>query len=453
MSSRPLKRVLVANRGEIAMRVIRAAEELGLDTVAVYSEADRDSGHVRLATEAVEIGPPPAQRSYLNADAIIDAAIASGCDAIHPGYGFLAENAAFAARCAAAGLRFVGPRPEAISLMGDKAAARETAASVGVPVVPGTAGGIGSVPEATEAAARLGFPLLIKASAGGGGRGIRIVDRPDELASRITAARNEARAAFGDDSLYLERYIPSARHVEVQVFGDGDGDGAVHLFERECSLQRRRQKLIEEALAPNLSPAVRASLHSAAVTLADAVAYEGAGTVEFLVDRATEEFFFIEMNTRIQVEHPVTEMICGLDLVREQFRQAGGLPLSFAQDDVKPRGAAIEMRINAEDPANGFMPCPGTIREFDLPAGPGVRTSTPMRTGSVVPPFYDSLIAKIIVWDVDRPAALARARRAMRELRIDGIKTTAPLIGDLLSRPEVVDGSYDTGFVERWLGT
>ena len=453
MSSRPLKRVLVANRGEIAMRVIRAAEELGLDTVAVYSEADRDSGHVRLATEAVEIGPPPAQRSYLNADAIIDAAIASGCDAIHPGYGFLAENAAFAARCAAAGLRFVGPRPEAISLMGDKAAARETAASVGVPVVPGTAGGIGSVPEATEAAARLGFPLLIKASAGGGGRGIRIVDRPDELASRITAARNEARAAFGDDSLYLERYIPSARHVEVQVFGDGDGDGAVHLFERECSLQRRRQKLIEEALAPNLSPAVRASLHSAAVTLADAVAYEGAGTVEFLVDRATEEFFFIEMNTRIQVEHPVTEMICGLDLVREQFRQAGGLPLSFAQDDVKPRGAAIEMRINAEDPANGFLPCPGTIREFDLPAGPGVRTSTPMRTGSVVPPFYDSLIAKIIVWDVDRPAALARARRAMRELRIDGIKTTAPLIGDLLSRPEVVDGSYDTGFVERWLGT
>ena len=453
MSSRPLKRVLVANRGEIAMRVIRAAEELGLDTVAVYSEADRDSGHVRLATEAVEIGPPPAQRSYLNADAIIDAAIASGCDAIHPGYGFLAENAAFAARCAAAGLRFVGPRPEAISLMGDKAAARETAASVGVPVVPGTAGGIGSVPEATEAAARLGFPLLIKASAGGGGRGIRIVDRPDELASRITAARNEARAAFGDDSLYLERYIPSARHVEVQVFGDGDGDGAVHLFERECSLQRRRQKLIEEALAPNLSPAVRASLHSAAVTLADAVAYEGAGTVEFLVDRATEEFFFIEMNTRIQVEHPVTEMICGLDLVREQFRQAGGLPLSFAQDDVKPRGAAIEMRINAEDPANGFMPCPGTIREFDLPAGPGVRTSTPMRTGSVVPPFYDSLIAKIIVWDIDRPAALARARRAMRELRIEGIKTTAPLIGDLLSRPEVVDGSYDTGFVERWLGT
>ena len=451
MSSQPLKRVLVANRGEIAMRVIRAAEELGLDTVAVYSEADRDAAHVRLATEAVEIGPPPASRSYLDADAIIGAALAAGCDAIHPGYGFLSENAAFAARCAAVGLRFVGPRPEAISLMGDKAAARETAASVGVPVVPGTAGGIGSAQEATEAAAKIGFPLLIKAAAGGGGRGIRIVDRPDDLASRITAARNEARAAFGDDSVYLERYIPSARHVEVQVFGDGDG--AIHLFERECSLQRRRQKLIEEALAPNLSPAVRAGLHAAALALADAVAYEGAGTVEFLVDRATEEFFFIEMNTRIQVEHPVTEMICGLDLVREQFRQAGGLPLSFTQEDVKPRGAAIEMRINAEDPANGFMPCPGTIRDIDLPAGPGVRTSTTMRPGSVVPPFYDSLIAKIIVWDVDRPAALARARRAMRELRIDGIKTTAPLIGDLLSAPEVVDGSYDTGFVERRLGT
>ncbi len=453
MSPRPLKRVLVANRGEIAMRVIRAAEELGLDTVAVYSEADRDAAHVRLATEAVEIGPPPASRSYLDADAIINAALAAGCDAIHPGYGFLSENAAFAARCAAEGLRFVGPRPEAISLMGDKAAARQTAASVGVPVVPGTAGGIGSTHEATEAARTVGFPLLIKAAAGGGGRGIRIVDRPDDLVGLIAAARNEARAAFGDDSLYLERYIPGARHVEVQVFGAGDGDGTVHLFERECSLQRRRQKLIEEALAPNLSPAVRAGLHTAAVTLADAVAYEGAGTVEFLVDSATEEFFFIEMNTRIQVEHPVTEMICGLDLVREQLRQAGGLPLSFAQDDVKPRGAAIEMRINAEDPANGFMPCPGTIRDIDLPAGPGVRTSTPMRPGSVVPPFYDSLIAKIIVWDVDRPAALARARRAMRELRIDGIKTTAPLISDLLSTPEVVDGSYDTGFVERWLGT
>ena len=451
MSTRPLERVLVANRGEIAMRVIRAATELGLDAVAVYSEADRDAGHVRLATEAVEIGPPPAPRSYLDGDAVIGAALASGCDAVHPGYGFLAENAAFAARCAAEGLRFVGPRPEAIALMGDKAAARETASSAGVPVVPGTPGGIGSPAEAAEAGQRIGYPLLIKAAAGGGGRGIRIVDRPADLEANLTAARNEARAAFGDDTVYLERFLASARHVEVQVFGAGTG--AVHLFERECSLQRRRQKLIEEAPAPNLSDTTRAGLHTAAVALARAVAYEGAGTVEFLVDRATEEFFFIEMNTRIQVEHPVTEMICGLDLVREQLRAAGGLPLSFAQGDVRPRGAAIEMRINAEDPANGFMPCPGTIDDLDLPAGPGVRVSTPMRPGSVVPPFYDSLIAKIIVWDVDRPAALARARRAMRELRIDGIKTTAPLIRDLLSTPEVVDGGYDTGFVERWLGT
>lgn len=451
MSITPLKRVLVANRGEIALRVIRAATELGLDTVAVYSQADRDAGHVRVATEAVEIGPPPAPRSYLDVDAIIAAALASGCDSVHPGYGFLAENAAFAARCAAEGLRFVGPQPEAIALMGDKVAARETASTAGVPVVPGTPGGVGTVAEATEAALRIGFPLLIKASAGGGGRGIRIVDRPEDLEVHLTAARNEARAAFGDDTVYLERYLASARHVEVQVFGDGDG--AVHLFERECSLQRKRQKLIEEALAPNLEGPVRSGLHEAAVTLADAVAYDGAGTVEFLVDRATGEFFFIEMNTRIQVEHPVTEMICGLDLVREQLRRAGGLPLSFGQADVQPRGAAIEMRINAEDPANGFMPCPGTISDLDLPAGPGVRVSTPMRPGSVVPPFYDSLIAKIIVWDVDRPAALARARRALGELRIEGIKTTAPLLRELLSTPEVVDGDYDTGFVERRLGT
>ena len=451
MSTRPLQRVLVANRGEIAMRVIRAATELGLDAVAVYSEADRDAGHVRLATEAVEIGPPPALRSYLDGEAVIGAALESGCDAVHPGYGFLAENAAFAARCAAEGLRFVGPRPEAIALMGDKAAARETASSAGVPVVPGTRGGIGSPAEAAEAGQRIGYPLLIKAAAGGGGRGIRIVDRPEDLEAHLTAARNEARAAFGDDTVYLERFLAGARHVEVQVFGDGAG--VVHLFERECSLQRRRQKLIEEAPAPNLSDTTRAGLHTAAVALARAVAYEGAGTVEFLVEGATGEFFFIEMNTRIQVEHPVTEMICGLDLVREQLSAAGGLPLSFVQEDVRPRGAAIEMRINAEDPANGFMPCPGTIVDMDLPAGPGVRVSTPMRPGSVVPPFYDSLIAKIIVWDVDRPAALARARRAMRELRIDGIETTAPLIQDLLSTPEVVSGDYDTGFVERWLAS
>ena len=444
-----MKKLLVANRGEIALRVLRAADELSIPTVAVYSDVDEHARHVRVATEAVHIGPSPATQSYLNVDAVIAAAKQTGADAIHPGYGFLSENADFARRCQAEGITFVGPSPAAIDLMGDKAAARETATAAGVPVVPGTPGGIASIDDAIAAAPRIGFPLLIKAAAGGGGRGIRIVNEIGELAEQITAAQNEARASFGDNIVYLERFITNARHVEVQVFGDGTD--TIHLFERECSLQRRRQKLIEEALAPNLPDAVRDGLTSAATALANAVNYEGAGTVEFLVDPATNEFYFIEMNTRIQVEHPVTEFICGLDLVREQLRQAQGLPMSFAQADVQPRGAAIEMRINAEDPDNNFMPSPGTVTDFELPLGPGVRISTPIRTGSEISPFYDSLIAKIIVWDVDRPAALARARRAMRELRVEGVKTTASLIVGLLDTDEVVTGHYDTEFVERWL--
>lgn len=449
MGHSTVKKVLVANRGEIALRVIRAAQELGIDTVAVYSEADGDAAHVMLASEAVEVGPAPAPKSYLNQDAIFDAAKTSGADAIHPGYGFLSENAAFAARCATEGITFVGPSADAISMMGDKAAARKTATDAGVPVVPGTPGGVTSVTEAHQAAEAIGFPLLIKAASGGGGRGIKIVERADQLADEIAAAQNEARAAFGDDTIYLERFISSARHVEVQVFGTPNG--TIHLYERECSLQRRRQKLIEEALAPNLEPEVRSGLHRAAVALSDAVSYSGAGTVEFLVDPDTNQFFFIEMNTRIQVEHPVTEEICGVDLVREQLRNSGGLESSFTQDAISPRGAAIEMRINAEDPENGFMPSPGLVTDFVLPQGPGVRVSTPIRPGSQVSPFYDSLIAKIIVRDVDRDAALARARRALGELHVEGIKTTAPLIADLLDTPEVVAGEYDTGFVERWL--
>ncbi|MYB10894.1 MAG: acetyl-CoA carboxylase biotin carboxylase subunit [Acidimicrobiia bacterium] len=445
-----MKKLLVANRGEIALRVIRAAEELGIPTVAVYSDADEQARHVSVATEAVHIGPAPAAQSYLNTDAILSAAKRSNADSLHPGYGFLSENADFARRCEAEGICFVGPSPSAISLMGDKAAARETAVAAGVPIVPGTLNGIESPSEAEDAAKRIGFPLLIKAAAGGGGRGIRIVNAMGEFADQVVAAQTEARASFGDDTVYLERFIDCARHVEVQIFGDGRQ--TVHLFERECSLQRRRQKLIEEALAPNLPANVRFGLTAAAVALSDAVYYEGAGTVEFLFDPATNEFFFIEMNTRIQVEHPVTEFICGLDLVREQLRQAQGLPMSFSQSDVQPRGASIEMRINAEDPDNNFMPSPGTITDFELPLGPGVRISTPVKAGSQVSPFYDSLIAKIIVWDVDRMAALSRARRAMHELHIKGVKTTASLISALLSTDEVKTGRYDTGFVERWLG-
>ena len=444
-----MKKLLVANRGEIATRVIRAAMELGVDTVAVYSEADAGARHVGLATESVLIGPPPAMQSYLNIDAIVAAAHASGADAIHPGYGFLSENAAFAQRCIDEGIKFVGPDPKAISLMGDKAAARETAVSAGVPVVPGTHGGVASVAEAEHAAKQVGFPLLIKAAAGGGGRGIRIVHEAASLADEMTIAQTEARSAFGDDTVYLERFIAPARHVEVQVFGDGSN--TVHLYERECSLQRRRQKLIEEALAPALPEDVRQEMYNAAVALSKAVSYEGAGTVEFLVDQSTNEFFFIEMNTRIQVEHPVTEFVCGVDLVREQLRQADGKDMSFNQMTVTPRGAAIEMRINAEDPDNDFFPSPGTITDMELPLGPGVRISTAVRAGSEVSPYYDSLIAKVIVWDVDRPAAIRRARRAMRELRIDGVKTTAPLILKLLHTPEMAHGVYDTGFVERWL--
>ncbi|MCP4224414.1 MAG: acetyl-CoA carboxylase biotin carboxylase subunit [Actinomycetia bacterium] len=444
-----MKKLLIANRGEIAVRVIRAAMELDIDTVAVYSDVDQQAHHVGIATEAINIGPPQATQSYLNIDAIIDAAKTANADAIHPGYGFLSENAAFAERCLTEGIQFVGPGADAIALMGNKAAARETAIAAGVPVVPGTCGGVGSFDEAKTAATQIGFPLLIKAAAGGGGRGIRIVNTADELANQMTQAQAEAGAAFGDDTVYLEKYIDPVRHIEVQIFGNGDT--AVHLYERECSLQRRRQKLIEEAPAPNLPEPLRRDLCQAATALSTAVGYEGAGTVEFLVDLRRDEFYFIEMNTRIQVEHPVTELICGLDLVREQLRKTGGLGSTFSQAAIDPRGAAIEMRINAEDPDNNFFPSPGVITDLELPLGPGVRISTAVKAGSEVSPYYDSLIAKIIVWDSDRPSTLARAKRAMRELRIEGVKTTAPLILELLSTPQVTDGEYDTGFVERWL--
>jgi acetyl-CoA carboxylase biotin carboxylase subunit len=445
-----LQKVLVANRGEIALRVIRACRDLGLESVAVYSTADQDALHVRTADAAVCIGPPHARESYLDVEAILRAARQTGADAIHPGYGFLPENAAFAAACLDAGLVFVGPRPEAIAAMGDKAEARRIAASAGVPTIPGT-DGTATVEEATAASAEIGYPVLVKAAAGGGGRGIRLARDQDELVRIVGEAAMEAGAAFGDDSLYVEKQLVGARHVEVQVLGDSHGR-LVHLYERECSLQRRRQKLIEECPAPALGTRLRAEMADAALRLARAAGYSNAGTVEFLVD-AGGAFYFIEMNTRIQVEHPVTEAVTGIDLVKEQLLVAGGSPLSFGQDDVtlESAGAAIEVRVNAEDPARSFLPSPGEITALELPGGPGVRVDTAAYAGYHIPPFYDSLVAKLVCFGRDRAEALARTRRALREFRIDGIHTTIPFHLELLADEAVQAGEYDVEFVERRL--
>jgi acetyl-CoA carboxylase biotin carboxylase subunit len=443
-----LDKVLVANRGEIAIRVMRACRELELKTVAVYSSADEHALHVRQADDAVCIGPPRAVDSYLNVDAVVTAALSSGADAVHPGYGFLAENAQFAHACREAGLVFVGPSADAIEAMGDKARARELAAAAGAPTIPGSAGAM-TVEDALERAAEIGYPVLIKAAAGGGGRGIRIAADAAELTLVFQQAALEAAAAFGDGSLYVEKLLDPARHVEVQVLGDGRGE-LVHVFERECSLQRRRQKLIEESPSPALDGGTRAAMTAAALRIAAAVDYESAGTVEFLVD-GDGAFYFIEMNTRIQVEHPVTEMVTGVDLVREQLRVARGDGLSFRQEDVALRGAAIEVRINAEDPAQAFMPSPGEITAFEPPVGDGVRVDTAAYAGYRVPPFYDSLIAKLIVWGEDRAEALAATADALRSFRADGIATTIPFALELLADPQVRAGEYDIGLVERRL--
>jgi acetyl-CoA carboxylase, biotin carboxylase subunit len=444
-----IRKLLVANRGEIAVRIIRAARELDIATVQAVSEADRESLAAAMADEVAEIGPPHATRSYLKAEAILDAARRTGADAIHPGYGFLSENAAFAAAVEAAGLVFVGPRAETIRLMGDKARAREAAARADVPTVPGTEGRIEDRAEAEARAAAIGFPVLIKAAAGGGGRGIRVVERAELFASLFDQAAAEARTAFGVGGLYVERFIPRARHVEVQVLGDGER--AVHLFERECSLQRRRQKLWEEAPAVRLPEATRTALCASAVRLAQSVGYRGAGTVEYLCDEAGERFYFIEMNTRIQVEHPTTEMVTGVDLVREMIRIAAGEPWQLDQDAVVARGHAIECRLNAEDPARGFLPSPGQVTALRLPGGPGVRVDTALYAGCTVPPFYDSLLAKLIVWDGTRDAALARLRRALGEVAIEGIATTAPLLARLARDPEIAAGRVHTTWLEAWL--
>jgi acetyl-CoA carboxylase biotin carboxylase subunit len=444
-----MTRVLVANRGEIAVRVMRAAHDLGWEAVAVYSEADAEAPHVRMADAAVAIGPPPAGKSYLKIEAIVDAARESEAGVVHPGYGFLSERADLARAVEEAGLAFAGPTGDHIALMGDKARAREAAADAGVPTVPGSDGPVADAAEAAQVAEEIGFPVALKAAGGGGGRGIRIVHDPGDLEKSYATASREASGAFDDARVYVERFVEPARHVEVQVLGDGAS--AIHLGERECSLQRRRQKVIEETPAPRLSGDTRDALCRAGVALCDAIGYRSAGTVEFLVDDETQEFFFIEMNTRIQVEHPVTELVTGVDLVAEQLRIAAGEGLRLAQDDVDARGCALELRINAEDPDQDFMPSPGPLERVVLPAGPWVRVDTWMEPGGVVPPFYDSLLGKLIVWAPERDAAVARARRALRELAVEGVKTTAPLLARVLDEDWFAAADWDTGTLERWL--
>jgi acetyl-CoA carboxylase biotin carboxylase subunit len=451
------QKVLVANRGEIALRIIAACKELGVATVAVHSEADRDALHVRAADEAVCIGPAAASGSYLNITSLVAAAEITSADAVHPGYGFLAENAHFAEILEEVGLKWIGPSPDAIRRMGDKSVAKSTVKEVGVPTVPGSPGPLDSIEDSMRLAGRIGYPVLLKAVAGGGGRGMRVARSDKELAAAFELATREAERAFGNGSIYLEKYLAEPRHVEIQIFGDSHGR-VVHLGERECSLQRRHQKILEESPSPALSDSLRAAMGAAAVAAARAVSYVGAGTVEFLLDE-DGSFYFMEMNTRIQVEHPVTEMVTGFDLVKEQIRVAAGEPLSFgptpedgdaAGAGWKPRGHAIEFRINAEDPVT-FAPSPGTVTTFHLPGGPGVRVDTAAYSGWKIPPYYDSLIAKLIVHGRDREEALARGKRALELFIVEGVKTTIPLHLRLLDDPDVRHGRFSTKWLERWL--
>ena len=440
-------KLLIANRGEIALRIIRTCREMGISTVAVYSTVDRNALHVQLADEAVCVGDPPSGRSYLNIPNIIAAATSRGADAIHPGYGFLAENDRFAEICSAHGLIFVGPSPESIRSMGDKSTAKATMQRVGVPTIPGSEGLLASVDEAARLAGSMGYPVMIKATAGGGGRGMRLVRSADELENLFKAAQGEAEAAFGNPGLYMEKFITRPRHVEVQILADRFGN-VVHLGERDCSIQRRHQKLLEEAPSPGLDPETRRRMGEAAVAAAKTIGYEGAGTVEFLLD-ASGEFYFMEMNTRIQVEHPVTEVVTGVDLIAQQLKIAAGETLALKQDNIKLHGHAIECRINAEDPRHGFRPSPGTISGWLPPGGPGIRIDSHVYTGYDIPPFYDSLIGKLIVWAEDRPAALLRLRRALSECAVIGVPTTIDFHLALLDRPEFQNAQVHTKFVEQ----
>jgi 3-methylcrotonyl-CoA carboxylase alpha subunit len=444
--ARRFKKLLIANRGEIACRIIRTAKRMGLRTVAVFSEADRNALHVTLADESVLIGPAPAKDSYLRIDAIVDAARETGAEAVHPGYGFLSENADFAQACAEAGLVFVGPSAETILLMGSKSAAKVLMESSGVPVVPGYHGEDQSVATLAAAADRIGYPVLVKASAGGGGRGMRLVGAANELAEAVASAQSEAAAAFGDDQVLIEKFIAKPRHIEVQIFGDTHG-AVVSLLERECTLQRRHQKVVEEALAIAITPERRAEMSAAARTAAQAAGYAGAGTIEFIADDTG--FYFIEMNTRLQVEHPVTEMVTGLDLVEWQLRVASGEPLPLRQDEITANGHAIEARIYAEDAEKGFLPSTGTILAWREPEGHGVRVDTGFRAGDIVTPYYDALLAKLIVWGPDRPQALRRTVEALGEFEITGVTTNLAFLDLLLSHPLVARGEIDTGFIER----
>jgi len=442
-----IEKLLIANRGEIALRILRACHEMGIKTVAVHSTADTEAMHVRLADEAICIGPPAAKDSYLNIPAIISAAEISGADAIHPGYGFLSENARFAEIVEAHDIIFVGPKPEHIRVMGDKVEAKRTAGALGLPLVPGTDGAIEDVAEAKRLAKEIGYPVLIKAASGGGGRGMKVVPDEEQFESLMSQAKSEAKAAFGDDTVYMEKYLGNPRHIEFQIFGDGNGN-AIHLGERDCSLQRRHQKVLEEAPSPAISTSERDRMGNLVAKAMADMGYRGAGTIEFLYENG--EFYFIEMNTRIQVEHPVTEMITGFDLVREQIRIAEGLQLSVTQDDLVFTGHAIECRINAEDPQT-FMPSPGRVAMLHVPGGMHVRVDSALYQGYNVPPYYDSMIGKLIVYGRTREGCLMRLKRALDEFVIDGMKTTIPLHQKLIADPDVQNGDYSIKWLEEWL--
>ena len=442
-----IKKILIANRGEIAVRVMRSCREMGILSVAVYSEADRTSLHVRYADEAYFIGPSPSNESYLNIDKIIEAAKASGADAIHPGYGFLSENARFSERCLKEGIVFIGPSPEVISVMGDKITARQTMMDSGVPVVPGTKENITSDEKLHSAIIDIGLPVMIKASAGGGGKGMRLVKNEIDILSALRAARSEAKAAFDNDEVYIEKYIESPHHIEFQILGDTHGN-VIHLCERECSVQRRHQKVVEETPSPLMTPELRGKMGEAAVAAAKAVDYVGAGTIEFLVDEKLN-YYFLEMNTRLQVEHPITERVVGIDLVKEQINIVNGFKLSKEQKDVQQNGHAIECRIYAEDPENNFMPSPGVVKHITEPLGLGVRTDGYVYEGYEIPIYYDPLISKLIIWAKTRDEAIARMKRALHEYKITGVKTSIKFLERIFETPDFVEGKYDTHFIRN----